>query len=1015
MKYVYIELSTDLHNALYQLISAEVISHIQNAPLAINVNCLYKESIFKNYYFNNVECGNSFNEKRQGSYNINIPYYKSTLQLIGEFKDIQLFEHYIDDFIKNLCVNGYEKEIDIWLNEVNMKKSNNKDISVCLYSNKYISNIHHRGGWKYVMQNLFNSKIIDINYSDYSLIDNLDHYCDTEYDELIFKPNQKWFGMVHSTIFVPQHLPITTVSDVINSKFFSNNKKNCIGLITFTSSVKNFLEKQNLNIEVLDIKHPIRTNDISAFFKFHKFKNNDNKQIILLGKQLRKIKTIYLLNCPRFQKIWLPGTSNVGNYTTVLNEELKTIKTKIDTGPSRRDNDGNWTGVSISHYCYIQDYDHAICENIIIVDLWDATANNSVLECLIRNIPFFVPKIESVVEYLGQDYPMYFETLNELENIINGDGIESLYKKTHNYLTMIDKTDISYEYFNKRLGYFFNKQINKVEFILSNIKEHDNWSFIEKYLLSEIQKECFRTKIVFIPFVDIFILNNVRNMSNDDNNEWIGILHNPDVSEVYPENDILKNGKFVYMLKFCKGLFVMSNELKDLIITKFKPDFFVEVLIHPIPHTNISQWDFNSFINNEHKQIIQIGNWLRKTYGIFKINVPSNYKKAITPFKIRTQNELEFWKKKDNVTICDDEYNSVKKYEFIEQSEYNDIFKNNIIFLDLYDSTANNVIMECIKSNCPILINDNANIKEYLGTNYPMYYKNYQDIDILLTQENIRKTHYYLQNMNKETFQVNHFTKHITNTLFKHNFITNPIDTPYKVIFLIIDSDNEPSYDYNRHIWRQYMNTNPDILCMFIKYDNQLQEEVKYIEDLNTLYIKGEEKYECEAIYTKTLIALKYIDANFNYKYVIRTNLSSFWNFENLQEYLNQRQHGKYLMGWLVNNTNDCENPFISGTGIIIPNNLVPLIFDHTKTKYCMDDIEISEFYRSQQIDIMCARRKLHNFVCIFEFNSKGKIDDKFELMKDQKIVYYRVKSYENREENDKYCLDKLLKKCYNL
>jgi hypothetical protein len=237
----------------------------------------------------------------------------------------------------------------------------------------------------------------------------------------------------------------------------------------------------------------------------------------------------------------------------------------------------------------------------------------------------------------------------------------------------------------------------------------------------------------------------------------------------------------------------------------------------------------------------------------------------------------------------------------------------------------------------------------------------------------------------------------------------------YSIIFLILDSDNEPIYDYNRHIWRQYMNTNPNILCMFIKYDNQLQEEVKYIPDLNTLYIKGEEKYECNAIYTKTLIALKYIDANFEYKYVIRTNLSSFWNFDNLQKYLDERQHGKYLMGWLVHNKNDCDNPFISGTGIIIPNNLVPLIFKHTNTNHVMDDIEISEFYRSQQIGIICARRKHHTFVSKFEFKSKAEIDSHFEKIKDQHIIYYRIKSTKNREENDKHCLEKLLNKCYYL
>ncbi len=239
--------------------------------------------------------------------------------------------------------------------------------------------------------------------------------------------------------------------------------------------------------------------------------------------------------------------------------------------------------------------------------------------------------------------------------------------------------------------------------------------------------------------------------------------------------------------------------------------------------------------------------------------------------------------------------------------------------------------------------------------------------------------------------------------------------TNYKLIFLILDSDNEPVYDYNRHIWRQYMNTNPDILCMFIKYDNKLPNDVKYVQELNTLYIKGEEKYECKAIYMKTLCALKYIDANFNYKYVIRTNLSSFWIFGELLEYLDQRQYGKYLMGWLVNNKTDCDNPFISGTGIIIPKNVVPLIFNHTEPKYCMDDIEISEFYRSRKIEIICARRKLHNFVCKFEFNSITNIDLKLKEIKNLKIVYFRVKSTDNREINDKYCLDQLLKTYYNI
>lgn len=237
----------------------------------------------------------------------------------------------------------------------------------------------------------------------------------------------------------------------------------------------------------------------------------------------------------------------------------------------------------------------------------------------------------------------------------------------------------------------------------------------------------------------------------------------------------------------------------------------------------------------------------------------------------------------------------------------------------------------------------------------------------------------------------------------------------YYTIMLILDSDNLPIYEYNRSVWEKYMNIDSDIFCIFIKYNPNIDNEILYEENKNTLYIKGIEKYECKSILFKTIRALKFCHENFEYKYIVRTNLSSFWNFSNLKEYLKQRQHGKYLIGWLVNNKNHCEIQFISGTGIIIPNNLVPLIFNHKDTKYIMDDIEITEFYRKKNIKIMCARRKLHNFVSKFEFKSKQEIDNHFEKIKNQKIVYYRVKNYKNRELNDLYCLQKLLFQTYNL
>ena len=48
-----------------------------------------------------------------------------------------------------------------------------------------------------------------------------------------------------------------------------------------------------------------------------------------------------------------------------------------------------------------------------LLDLYDASANHAIVECIARNTPILVNPLESVVEYLGEDYPLYFNSLDE--------------------------------------------------------------------------------------------------------------------------------------------------------------------------------------------------------------------------------------------------------------------------------------------------------------------------------------------------------------------------------------------------------------------------------------------------------------------------------------------------------------------------------------------------------------------------------------------------------------------------
>ena len=77
------------------------------------------------------------------------------------------------------------------------------------------------------------------------------------------------------------------------------------------------------------------------------------------------------------------------------------------------------------------------------------------------------------------------------------------------------------------------------------------------------------------------------------------------------------------------------------------------------------------------------------------------------------------------------------------------------MFLDLYSSTANNVIMECIKANNPIIVNRLESIENYIGKEYPLFYDNLTDVPIILENDNLIVDAFnYLKNMDKSKFSI---------------------------------------------------------------------------------------------------------------------------------------------------------------------------------------------------------------------------------------------------------------------
>ena len=190
----------------------------------------------------------------------------------------------------------------------------------------------------------------------------------------------------------------------------------------------------------------------------------------------------------------------------------------------------------------------------------------------------------------------------------------------------------------------------------------------------------------------------------------------------------------------------------------------------------------------------------------------------------------------------------------------------------------------------------------------------------------------------------------------------------YKLIILIIAS-NGGVYDIFTEYWNKYMNTRSDIKSFFIfgqsstntssfnSFDSfnsshcfhSLYKDVSIISPTVESFIPG--------ILQKTIYSFEYIEANFEYEYIMRTNLSSFFDINQLMVFINTLPKERLYCG--KNNRN-----YISGSCFILSKDVVKLIIQNKdKIDYnIIDDVSIGKLLRNLNIKLINNMNyKIHN------------------------------------------------------
>lgn len=255
---------------------------------------------------------------------------------------------------------------------------------------------HHRHGWG------FATNLIDRMFcSERGTL-----FINAVEDQLLYRGavDEPWVGILHQ-------VPKTAIPDFPDLERFLKmpawleSKPYCLGLWTLCDYTRKYLLSADVGVPVEPLPYPVP--DEMPQFDWDRFKSRHRPRLLHVGEFLRDYQAFFDLDVPEWDKHFL------------IPEDWKEKRPLLQLNDS----------VALIQPLDGQEYDQVITESVVYVKLFDAPANTLVLECIATATPICVNRVGGIVEYLGEDYPLYMN--GDTRMLLSDEG---RLKAAHNYL-----------------------------------------------------------------------------------------------------------------------------------------------------------------------------------------------------------------------------------------------------------------------------------------------------------------------------------------------------------------------------------------------------------------------------------------------------------------------------------------------------------------------------------------------------------------------------------------------------
>ena len=218
--------------------------------------------------------------------------------------------------------------------------------------------------------------------------------------------------------------------------------------------------------------------------------------------------------------------------------------------------------------------------------------------------------------------------------------------------------------------------------------------------------------------------------------------------------------------------------------------------------------------------------------------------------------------------------------------------------------------------------------------------------------------------------------------LFSKNYLKEKFEnnkSNIKICILIISVNNctNKRWTLEKQVWKKYMDLYDNIDCYFIECT---------IEGFNKININCKESY-IPGIYQKTIESLKKVGNK--YDFYVRTNLSSFFIFENLINILNTiTQKTPMFIGSGCDEAN-----WTSGTSIVLNKKAKNILTTYGQQKqyyfntHIPDDVLIGKVFKNYNISC----KAINNILYVWDYNNDD--DNQYSIIQKKKYAVLRLRN----------------------